>query len=815
MGAPSGMLPISQQSVSSTSSSASSSSSSSQFTSPTLHSTGGQSRIYTREHSLRGSSSLQDFSAYRTGSLPTGVPRVASLAGAFGSSPLPPNHQASRNDGGVALTSIKSNHSRRSSGSVIPLFYNNGVCTRGRLLSLVALVGAVLFLGFLWGRYSGGGGEQQHLEYAVVIDCGSTGTRVYVYGWTHDSIGSLPVMLKPTRDKHGDVQSNDGPAPSLEKGKRQGDSRLYNRMETEPGLDKLLHNESGVAAAIEPLIHWATKQIPRTAQKKAKVFFLATAGLRRLPVVDSRWLLDKAWSSLVRSPFMCKREWVRIISGQEEAYYGWIALNYNYNKLGFPSNEPTLGALDLGGSSLEVTFEPRQEIPKAEFLVNVSVGATNHHLYAHSHAGFGLNDAFEKSVAMLIEGAAISGQEGRKASYQIAHPCLNLGYKQPYTCSSHCLLPPLAYPLEPHGGRRKTLAAFEPGPKVELVGQPDWDKCQSLVMSVINMSGPSQGKDCKHGKCALGKYQPQPQGHFLALAGFFVVFKFFGLTSTNSLDDLLLKGQQFCELEWEQARQSVVSQPSIDRYCFRAPYVAALLRHGLHLRDEQVAIGSGDFAWTLGAALNEAGALLPAKPTGGHGSTFWGLGQSGFALGVHSFTFLFVLVFLVILLLFVFGRWTYFHVRHRPYIPLFVPPSVSNGPFSWFPPTFRSQLKSGDQSGEGRLKQPHSPAPNGPKSFHHQMFESGDMHAGGDGPVLECDVLHDPSSSGVMTSVGRSQLQLATLKMQQKGGSQLQSRRSQSREDLSAYVSPDIKMLLTRELSPVRVFTPLRHDFTI
>jgi hypothetical protein len=66
------------------------------------------------------------------------------------------------------------------------------------------------------------------------------------------------------------------------------------------------------------------------------------------------------------------------------------------------------------------------------------------------------------------------------------------------------------------------------------------------------------------------------------------------------------------------------------------------------------------------------------------------------------------------------------------------------------------------------------------------------MLAGGDGPVLECDVLHDPSSTAVMSSGGRSQLQLATLKMQQKGGSQLQSRRSQSREDLSLYVSPDV-----------------------
>lgn len=38
----------------------------------------------------------------------------------------------------------------------------------------------------------------------------------------------------------------------------------------------------------------------------------------------------------------------------------------------------------------------------------------------------------------------------------------------------------------------------------------------------------------------------------------------------------------------------------VEQYCFRAPYVTALLRHGLHVAEAQVHIGSGDVAWTLG-----------------------------------------------------------------------------------------------------------------------------------------------------------------------------------------------------------------------
>ena len=41
-------------------------------------------------------------------------------------------------------------------------------------------------------------------------------------------------------------------------------------------------------------------------------------------------------------------------------------------------------------------------------------------------------------------------------------------------------------------------------------------------------------------------------------------------------------------------------QPQVEEYCFRAPYVTALLRHGLGVVETQVRIGSGDVAWTLG-----------------------------------------------------------------------------------------------------------------------------------------------------------------------------------------------------------------------
>lgn len=48
----------------------------------------------------------------------------------------------------------------------------------------------------------------------------------------------------------------------------------------------------------------------------------------------------------------------------------------------------------------------------------------------------------------------------------------------------------------------------------------------------------------------------------------------------------------------------------VDRYCFRAPYVASLLRNGLGLPESGYQIEGGNVAWTLGAALAEGSKVM-------------------------------------------------------------------------------------------------------------------------------------------------------------------------------------------------------------
>lgn len=69
----------------------------------------------------------------------------------------------------------------------------------------------------------------------------------------------------------------------------------------------------------------------------------------------------------------------------------------------------------------------------------------------------------------------------------------------------------------------------------------------------------------------------------------------------------------FVKKTWESAKRSVPAQPFIEQYCFRAPYIVVLLREGLHITDRQVNIGSGGITWTTGVALLEAGNSVSSK----------------------------------------------------------------------------------------------------------------------------------------------------------------------------------------------------------
>lgn len=637
------------------------------------------------------------------------------------------------------------------------------------LLTLFLLLSYIVFM-FVYSFWNIGSGK-----YYVVLDCGSTGTRVYVYNAyvQYKRHSSLPIAVKSLRD-------------GLHRKKPTG--RAYDRMETEPGIDKLVYNVSGLRGALKPLVRWAKKQIPVHSHKSTSVFLYATAGVRRLPRKESKWLLDNAWNVIKDSPFLCKKDWIKIISGTEEAYFGWISLNYHSGILGVSPRKATYGALDLGGSSLQVTFESDQQV-NTETSLYVRIGSVNHHLTAYSLEGYGLNEAFGKSVAHLFKkefGSSASADMAGK-DIELKHPCLQSGYKSRYTCS-RCdrggSLGVNEKQLSRQGGRRTSLV---------LVGAPNWQQCSALAKVVVNLSewsNLSPGLDCGVTPCALRENLPRPYGHFYVISGFYVVYRFFNLSSDATLDDVLKKGEDFCEKRWDVAKKSVAPQPFIEQYCFRAPYIASLLREGLHINDNQISVGSGSITWTLGVALLEAGKAYST----GFGLRNFELLQTKINPPILIAIVLFSLIVLLCALSCA-GNWKPRFFR-RQYLPIFRHNSGSGASVLNIQSPFRFQRWSPMSSEDGRIKMPLSPTVSGSQGSPFGLGRGfgdnngGIQHAGSSLHASSSGVSHSYSSN----SLGQMQFDSSNINMgafwsPHRSQMRLQSRRSQSREDLNSSVA--------------------------
>ncbi|CAN8325225.1 unnamed protein product [Cochlearia groenlandica] len=699
-----------------------------------------------RKNSLRHSASLQDFSSYHGFD-----PEEAMLA-------RETELNAKREN--IAWGQNGSSFSKEKGG--VPNGANS-TTRRRKWIRAVMIVMCLLLLAclvYIVSMYIYTSWSRGASRYYVVFDCGSTGTRAYVYqaSISYKKDSSLPIVMK-----------------SLTEGiSRKSSGRAYDRMETEPGFDKLVNNRSGLKTAIKPLIHWAEKQIPKRAHRTTSLFVYATAGVRRLPAADSSWLLGNVWSILAKSPFTCRREWVKIISGTEEAYFGWTALNYQTSMLGAVPKKATFGALDLGGSSLQVTFE-NEERTHNETNLNLRIGSVNHHLSAYSLAGYGLNDAFGRSVAHLLKSLPnVNKSDLMDGKLELKHPCLNSGYKGQYICSQ-CA-------SSVQGGIKG-----KSGVSIKLVGAPNWGECSALAKNAVNSSewsNTKHGVDCDLEPCALPDGYPRPRGQFYAVSGFFVVYRFFNLTAEASLDDILEKGREFCEKAWKVARTSVSPQPFIEQYCFRAPYIVSLLREGLYITDKQVIVGSGSITWTLGVALLEAGKALS--------STLGLKSYETLSVKINPIALVSLLLVSLLLLLCALSRVSNCLPRlfRKSYLPRFRHSSGSATSGLNIPSPFSFQRWSPMNTGSSfciifsSVKTPLSPTVRGsqrrPFSFGSsaQLMESSSLYSSS-----SC-VMHSYSSDslGDMQNDSTGSFWPSPRRSQMR----LQSRRSQSREDLSS-----------------------------
>ena len=222
--------------------------------------------------------------------------------------------------------------------------------------------------------------EESRQLFGIVIDAGSTGTRILGFEFVRNGTELILVNELWTQEK--------------------------------PGLSSLTPQEA--KKQIEKLLHEAEEFIPKEFWKATSLKLKATAGFRLMDPVKSEEILDAVRDVFRASKFMPIKNAVEIIDGNEEGISSWFSINYLRNLL---TSDNKVTALDLGGGSTQVAFEIVDEISEdlRDFSHKVQNFDEETEIFVKSYLGLGL---------MALRHAVIT-EEASKYQEDVDSYCIN------------------------------------------------------------------------------------------------------------------------------------------------------------------------------------------------------------------------------------------------------------------------------------------------------------------------------------------------------------------------------------------------------
>ena len=362
------------------------------------------------------------------------------------------------------------------------------------------------------------------------------------------------------------------------------------------------------------LVDFIKEQVPPSSWEITPVWLKAPAGLRMLESSQSDAILRSVQSYLgdkANSPFLFRDSFARIISGNEEGGFGWIAFNYLQRVIGpkrIPGVDP-YAVVEMGGASLQVSQRaPSQAeadlLPK-DNKFSFSIEGETFTLYTHSYLGFGGEQGREALNSLLMA-------EAQPNAATVSDPCLNEGFSraaerrevyegvaskvavQGAATSSSC---PAAlsrmFQTYSRTSCDNTLGPFSFG----CVHQPAFVAKSSNVLLFENFYYLSSGLAVKPADGSSATTFPL-------------------VTTPAAISDA---AEAVCSKEWSslQTAYPLDSQGKDNnvKWCFLSSYASTFLTKGLGLDPNKKVtisknVGSSEIEWALGAAYREAAYLL-------------------------------------------------------------------------------------------------------------------------------------------------------------------------------------------------------------
>eukprot|EP00934_Nitzschia_sp_Nitz4_P009175 Nitzschia sp. Nitz4//scaffold41_size133979//48401//50269//NITZ4_003341-RA/size133979-processed-gene-0.215-mRNA-1//1//CDS//3329551452//9165//frame0 len=459
-------------------------------------------------------------------------------------------------------------------------------------------------------------GIQKNTVHGMMIDAGSTGSRLHIFEWE-------PRMLHNQEEVEAAVA---GRKLSYPESTSRWTDRLRPGIATYASLsgDEL---RQAIADYLSPLLDFSRTVLREKEDQfhTFPIFFRATAGMRILDKADRSRVLGvirDLFANETFSPFYFEDEHARILSGEEEAIFGWTAINFVMGNLVEESEgagtvlnpKKTYGALDMGGASTQISFyEPNEDIMANLFKLQIGQGK-HWNLYAHSFLYYGLNEARDRFQARLLN----DKDEDERLVQGVNNPCLPGNSRQEVRLNIH-------FDASGEETWNETAGVDKDGyyHAVLLNDQPtaNFDLCMEHAKMTLHLDKNGWCEFAHKGECAFNgvamselPMQSESFGEFLAFSNFYHVWHFLGLPERSSLQTLYDATKEVCSLHPSELKSygnlAKGDPEDIQDICFRSAYVFNLLHHGYGFEmDEYITatnvLNGQKVGWAVGAMLYE------------------------------------------------------------------------------------------------------------------------------------------------------------------------------------------------------------------
>ncbi|GAV29210.1 guanosine diphosphatase [Pichia membranifaciens] len=423
---------------------------------------------------------------------------------------------------------------------------------------------------------------EEDYEYVVMIDAGSTGSRVHVY--------SFDTSVSPPKLINEEFQM------------------------LKPGLSSYDTDAIGAAESLDPLLTVAMDTIPKDKHSCSPVAVKATAGLRLLGEAKSDAILKAVRRHLEKDfPFpVVGDKGISIMDGSDEGVFAWITTNYLLSNIGSSKQLDTAAVFDLGGGSTQIVFEPvnGEKVLEGEHKYDIEFGGRKFTLYQYSHLGYGLMQARNKVNAAVL-------QAEMKAKAHKFVPLLESQLKTAVadiTLENPCVPPGVSADniiVELEDGKKYVVNFAAPA----VEAQKDASLCKFLTDSILNKETECLSKSCSFN----GIYQPSFADQFSSAADMYVFSYFYdrlqpiGMPESFTLKEMTDVMESVCAGShlWDQYfTQKTHLKELADEplWCLDLNFMTSLLHTGYDIpltRELKTAktIGGNELGWCLGASL--------------------------------------------------------------------------------------------------------------------------------------------------------------------------------------------------------------------